>query len=122
MLKCIEKKPSGYRHQRISQYPQSKLSLDCIDTFKSPFFTYCVINAGDTEIKVHKVILSASSSVFFDIFKNALGESQTSFIDIEGYPVEVVKEMLRYIYKDEILNIQNMTNEILAIADWYKIR
>uniref|UniRef100_A0A0N5B3X8 BTB domain-containing protein n=1 Tax=Strongyloides papillosus TaxID=174720 RepID=A0A0N5B3X8_STREA len=100
---------------------QSKLPLDCGDMFELPFFTDCVIKAGDTEFKAHKVILSARSSVFFDIFKNTLEESQTSVIESKNFRGEVVKEMLRYIYKNEVLNIQNMASDVLAIAEKYKL-
>uniref|UniRef100_A0A0N5CBT9 Speckle-type POZ protein n=1 Tax=Strongyloides papillosus TaxID=174720 RepID=A0A0N5CBT9_STREA len=101
--------------------PESKLSLDYADMFGSPFFTDCSIKAEDTEIKVHKVILCARSSVFSDIFKNTLEKLQTNVIEIEGFSVEVVREMLKYIYKDEVSNIQSMAADVLAIADKFKL-
>uniref|UniRef100_A0A0K0FNX4 Speckle-type POZ protein-like (inferred by orthology to a human protein) n=1 Tax=Strongyloides venezuelensis TaxID=75913 RepID=A0A0K0FNX4_STRVS len=101
--------------------PQSKLPLDYGEMFESSFLTDCVIKTGNTKINAHKVILCARSSVFSDIFKNTLEKSQTSTIEIEGFSVEVVKEMLKYIYKDEVSNISNIASDVLAIADKYKL-
>uniref|UniRef100_A0A0N5BI43 BTB domain-containing protein n=1 Tax=Strongyloides papillosus TaxID=174720 RepID=A0A0N5BI43_STREA len=44
--------------------PQSKLSLDYGDMFESPSFADCTIKVGDTEIKVHKAVLTARSPFF----------------------------------------------------------
>uniref|UniRef100_A0A0N5BR02 BTB domain-containing protein n=1 Tax=Strongyloides papillosus TaxID=174720 RepID=A0A0N5BR02_STREA len=85
--------------------PQSKLSLDYGDMFDSPLFTDCIIKIGDTEIKVHKAVLAARSPVFYDTFNTTLEKSQTNIIEIEDFRVEVVREMLKYIYTDEVSNI-----------------
>uniref|UniRef100_A0A0N5CBU0 BTB domain-containing protein n=1 Tax=Strongyloides papillosus TaxID=174720 RepID=A0A0N5CBU0_STREA len=102
--------------------PKSKLSLDYGNMFDSPSFTDCIIKVEDTEIKVHKAVLAARSPVFHEIFNSKSRNSQKNVIKIETFPVEVVKEMLRYIYKDEVENIQNLAKEMFEISNKYKLQ
>uniref|UniRef100_A0A0N5C027 Speckle-type POZ protein-like (inferred by orthology to a human protein) n=1 Tax=Strongyloides papillosus TaxID=174720 RepID=A0A0N5C027_STREA len=101
--------------------PQSKLSLDFGNMFDSPLFYDCVIKVEDTEIQVHKAILAVRSPAFYDIFNSTSEESQTNIIEIKDFNAEVVKKMLKYIYKDEVSDIKYMANEIFEIANKYKL-
>uniref|UniRef100_A0A0N5C025 BTB domain-containing protein n=1 Tax=Strongyloides papillosus TaxID=174720 RepID=A0A0N5C025_STREA len=101
--------------------PQSKLSLDYCNMFDSPLFTDCIIKVENTEFKVHKAVLAARSPVFHNILSSTLEKSRTNVIEIKDFPVKVVKEMLKYIYKDKISNIQNMANEVFEIANKYEL-
>uniref|UniRef100_A0A0K0G3X7 Speckle-type POZ protein-like (inferred by orthology to a human protein) n=1 Tax=Strongyloides venezuelensis TaxID=75913 RepID=A0A0K0G3X7_STRVS len=101
--------------------PQSKLSLDYGNLYDSPLFFDCVIKVEDTEIRVHKVVLAARSPVFYNIFNSKSDESQTNIIEIKDFNVEVVKEMLKYIYTDEVSDIQNMANQMFEIASKYEL-
>uniref|UniRef100_A0A0K0F349 Speckle-type POZ protein-like (inferred by orthology to a human protein) n=1 Tax=Strongyloides venezuelensis TaxID=75913 RepID=A0A0K0F349_STRVS len=101
--------------------PQSKLSLDYGNMLDSPLFYDCVIKVEDTEIKVHKAVLAARSSVFCDILKGTSEELQTNIIEIKDFNVEVIKKMLKYIYTDEVSDIQNMANQMFEIANIYEL-
>uniref|UniRef100_A0A0K0FD88 Speckle-type POZ protein-like (inferred by orthology to a human protein) n=1 Tax=Strongyloides venezuelensis TaxID=75913 RepID=A0A0K0FD88_STRVS len=101
--------------------PQSKLSLDYGNLYDSSSFYDCVIKIEDKEIKVHKAILAARSPAFHDIFTNASDESQTNIIEIKDFNVEVVEKMLKFIYNDEVSDIEDMANEIFEIANEYKL-
>uniref|UniRef100_A0A0N5BHN7 BTB domain-containing protein n=1 Tax=Strongyloides papillosus TaxID=174720 RepID=A0A0N5BHN7_STREA len=101
--------------------PQSKLSLDYGNMFDSSIFYDCVIKVEDTEIKVHKAVLAARSPVFYDIFNSTSDQSQTNIIEIRDFNIEVVREMLKYIYTDEVSDIQDMTNEMFEIANKYEL-
>uniref|UniRef100_A0A0N5BU47 BTB domain-containing protein n=1 Tax=Strongyloides papillosus TaxID=174720 RepID=A0A0N5BU47_STREA len=82
--------------------PQSKLSLDYGNLYDSPLFYDCVVKVEDIEIQVHKAILAARSPAFYGIFNSTSEESQTNIIEIKDFSIEVVKEMLKYIYTDEV--------------------
>uniref|UniRef100_A0A0K0FFS8 Speckle-type POZ protein-like (inferred by orthology to a human protein) n=1 Tax=Strongyloides venezuelensis TaxID=75913 RepID=A0A0K0FFS8_STRVS len=97
--------------------PQSKLLLDYLYMLNLPLFTDCIIKVEDTEIKVHKAVLVARSPVFHNILNSTLEDLRTTVIEIEDFRVEVVREMLKYIYTNEVSNMQNMASEVLAIAD-----
>uniref|UniRef100_A0A0N5C3N9 BTB domain-containing protein n=1 Tax=Strongyloides papillosus TaxID=174720 RepID=A0A0N5C3N9_STREA len=101
--------------------PQSKLSSDYGNLFDSTLLYDCVIKVEDTEIKVHKAVLAARSTVFSDTFNSTKEESQTNIIEVREFRVDVVKKMLEYIYKDEISDIQNMDNEMFEIANRYEL-
>uniref|UniRef100_A0A0K0F352 Speckle-type POZ protein-like (inferred by orthology to a human protein) n=1 Tax=Strongyloides venezuelensis TaxID=75913 RepID=A0A0K0F352_STRVS len=101
--------------------PQSKLSFDYGNLYDSSSFYDCVIKVEDKEIKVHKTVLAARSPAFHDIFTSASDESQTNIIEIKDFNVEVVEKMLKYIYKDEVSDIQDMANEIFEIANKFKL-
>uniref|UniRef100_A0A0K0FFU8 Speckle-type POZ protein-like (inferred by orthology to a human protein) n=1 Tax=Strongyloides venezuelensis TaxID=75913 RepID=A0A0K0FFU8_STRVS len=102
---------------RKSTLSKSKLSLEYGNISDSPLFTDCIIKVGDTEIKVHKAVLAARSLVFHNILSSPLEESLTNVIEIKDFPVEVVREMLKYIYTNEVSNIQNMASKILVNAN-----
>uniref|UniRef100_A0A0N5C010 BTB domain-containing protein n=1 Tax=Strongyloides papillosus TaxID=174720 RepID=A0A0N5C010_STREA len=99
--------------------PQSKSLLNYGKMLNSSLYSDCIIKVKDTEIKVHKVVLAAQSPIFSNILKSKLEESGTNVIEIENFRVEVVREMVKYIYTDEVSDIQNMANEVLEIADKY---
>uniref|UniRef100_A0A0N5BZ90 BTB domain-containing protein n=1 Tax=Strongyloides papillosus TaxID=174720 RepID=A0A0N5BZ90_STREA len=101
--------------------PQSKLSLDYGNLYDSPLFYDCVIKVEDTEIQVHKAILAARSPVFYDILNSKLEGSQKNIIEINDFSTEVVRKMLKYIYKDEVSDIRDMENEIFEIANKYEL-
>uniref|UniRef100_A0A0K0FG94 Speckle-type POZ protein-like (inferred by orthology to a human protein) n=1 Tax=Strongyloides venezuelensis TaxID=75913 RepID=A0A0K0FG94_STRVS len=101
--------------------PQSKLSFDYGNLYDSPSFYDCVIKVEDKKIKVLKAILAARSPAFHDIFTSASDEPQTNIVEIKDFSVEVVEKMLKYIYKDEVSDIEDMANEIFEIANKYKL-
>uniref|UniRef100_A0A0N5B3Y0 BTB domain-containing protein n=1 Tax=Strongyloides papillosus TaxID=174720 RepID=A0A0N5B3Y0_STREA len=120
----IEIKSENHDNSRSSlnvTIPQSQLSLNYGNMFNSSLFTDSTIKVGSTQIKVHKAVLAARSSSFHDIFNCNLRESRADVIEIEDFRVEVVKEMLRYIYTDEVSDIRNMASELFVIAVKYKL-
>uniref|UniRef100_A0A0K0FL31 Speckle-type POZ protein-like (inferred by orthology to a human protein) n=1 Tax=Strongyloides venezuelensis TaxID=75913 RepID=A0A0K0FL31_STRVS len=76
-----------------------------------PLFNDCFIKVKDTEIQAHKNIFSAKSSVFNKIFKKTSGEQQKIVIEIEDSSVEVLEHMIKYVYVDDISNIQRKTKQ-----------
>uniref|UniRef100_A0A0N5BNA5 BTB domain-containing protein n=1 Tax=Strongyloides papillosus TaxID=174720 RepID=A0A0N5BNA5_STREA len=102
--------------------PQSCLSLDFIKMlYSTKAFSDCTIKVGNTKNKAHKIILAAQSPLFHKIFNNPLKKPNTDVIEIKYFRVEVVKEMLKYIYTGEISDMQSMASELLEIAVKYKL-
>uniref|UniRef100_A0A0K0FN32 Speckle-type POZ protein-like (inferred by orthology to a human protein) n=2 Tax=Strongyloides venezuelensis TaxID=75913 RepID=A0A0K0FN32_STRVS len=90
--------------------PQSKISLNYGIMFESSIFTVS-----------HKPVLAAQSSVFYDIFNSTLENSQKVVIQIMDFSIEVVREMLRFIYTDNVTDIKNITSEVFVIANKYRL-
>uniref|UniRef100_A0A0N5B405 BTB domain-containing protein n=1 Tax=Strongyloides papillosus TaxID=174720 RepID=A0A0N5B405_STREA len=66
-------------------------------------------------------MLACRSDVFYAMFSNKCRESQSHLIEMKDFPLEVVKEMITYIYTDTSPNLEVMTSEILAIAEKYNL-
>uniref|UniRef100_A0A0K0FFU7 Speckle-type POZ protein-like (inferred by orthology to a human protein) n=1 Tax=Strongyloides venezuelensis TaxID=75913 RepID=A0A0K0FFU7_STRVS len=121
VINCESKNNDNSELSTNITIPQSKLLLDYRNMLNLPLFTDCIIKVEDTEIKVHKAVLVARSPVFHNILNSTLEELRTTVIEIEDFRVEVVREMLKYIYTDEVSNMQNMANEMFEIANKYQL-
>ena len=74
------------------------------------------------ELKAHKCILAARSSIFEAMFKHDTIENKTSIVDIKDIEYDVLKEMLRYIYVGKVENIKTVASDLLIAADKYDIQ
>ncbi len=72
--------------------------------------------AGDQEFKVHKVNLSERSQFFDAMFHTDMKEKDQDRIELKDIKPEVLKEMLIYIYKDQIFNY-DLVLDLLMAAD-----
>uniref|UniRef100_A0A0K0E8B7 BTB domain-containing protein n=1 Tax=Strongyloides stercoralis TaxID=6248 RepID=A0A0K0E8B7_STRER len=97
----------------------SKLSLSGF--FNSSKLSDFTIIVDTVEVPVHKIILSTRSSVFYAMFNSDVVETQSNTLKINDFRLEVVKEMLRYIYTDTYLFMADMAVEMYMIADKYDI-
>uniref|UniRef100_A0A0K0FNX5 Speckle-type POZ protein-like (inferred by orthology to a human protein) n=1 Tax=Strongyloides venezuelensis TaxID=75913 RepID=A0A0K0FNX5_STRVS len=100
-----------------------KLKILCKAEITDPNDSDSPINhkSRNTTINVHIGILAARSPTFCNIFNSTSKNSKTNIIEIKIFSVEVVKEMLGYIYKNEISNLRNMPCEVLEIAVKYEL-
>jgi len=75
------------------------------------------------EIKAHKFILSAKSSVFAAMFKTGMNEEITDRIDIPaGISPYIFNELLRFIYTDRAQLTKSNAEPLLAASNRYSIR
>lgn len=74
------------------------------------------------EIKAHNFILSRLEH--FDKMMNVhkMKESREEVIHIEDFDYDLVKEMIRYLYCDEIPKIKEMALDLLVAGDKYNIQ
>uniref|UniRef100_A0A0K0FGF2 Speckle-type POZ protein (inferred by orthology to a human protein) n=1 Tax=Strongyloides venezuelensis TaxID=75913 RepID=A0A0K0FGF2_STRVS len=89
---------------------------------ESPKFSDCVIKVGDSKISVHKFILVSRSEVFNSILTDKQYESNLNIIEINGFRLEIVKEMITYLYTGKSPNIYKMAIEMLQIGEKYKLQ
>ena len=83
---------------------------------------------SDVELKVnketfhaHKLILAARSPVFAAMFEHEMLEKAEGFVDIVDTDENVFKEMLTYIYTEEIPNLKHSVLDLLPVADKYQL-
>uniref|UniRef100_A0A8D8BK06 Protein roadkill n=2 Tax=Culex pipiens TaxID=7175 RepID=A0A8D8BK06_CULPI len=79
------------------------------------------IQVGKKTFYAQRAILSIRSPVFAAMFQSGMQESQQNLITIEDIRPEVVQEVLRFIYTDEVIGLETMAHELLAAADKYSL-
>uniref|UniRef100_A0A0N5C1Z6 BTB domain-containing protein n=1 Tax=Strongyloides papillosus TaxID=174720 RepID=A0A0N5C1Z6_STREA len=93
---------------------------DIAGLLKSPKFSDCVVKVGDSKINVHKCILASRSEVFNSILVDKKYESSPNTIEINGFRVEVVEEMINFLYTGKSPNMNKIAYEMLEIGEKYK--
>ena len=73
------------------------------------------------QIKAHRLILSARSPVFAAMLQSDMSESVNGEIKIDDVDKDVIKEMLRYMYKVEVEDGFTKFKELLVLADKYQV-
>uniref|UniRef100_A0A0N5C733 BTB domain-containing protein n=1 Tax=Strongyloides papillosus TaxID=174720 RepID=A0A0N5C733_STREA len=87
----------------------------------SEFYDY-IIKVGESEIRVHKCILASRSEVLREMLKNKSTKHESDVIEINDFPLEVVKEMINYLYTGTSPRIDELTFEMFEIAEKYKFK
>jgi speckle-type POZ protein len=88
--------------------------------FMSAKLADIVIMTKDGEFGVHKNIISRSD-VFECMLYGTTNEAQSGVIRIEDINHDVLVEMCRFLYYDEIPKIQTLALELLVAADKYMV-
>ena len=81
-----------------------------------------VFTLGKQKIKAHKIVLSARSQVFSDMFEIDGRVSPLESLKIEDCEPEVFKAMLRFLYTDEMEETEEMAKKLLPIAKKYQVQ
>jgi len=79
------------------------------------------IHCQGQKIRVHKLILSARSPVFQAMLGSDMVEKLKGVITIEDASVEVVKQMMRYMYTAKIEHDFDRIKELLVLANKYQV-
>jgi speckle-type POZ protein len=88
--------------------------------FDDEICTDVTIKSKDGEFSVHKLIISRSE-VFERMLSGETKEAQSGVIEIEDIEYDVLVEMCRFLYYDEIPKLQTLAIELLVAADEYMI-
>ena len=79
------------------------------------------IQIDGKNFEAHKAVLAARSPVFLAMFQSNLTEDQTNTLKIDDIEPDVFKEMLRFIYTDQVENVDALAEKLLAAADKYML-
>uniref|UniRef100_A0A0N5CB85 Protein roadkill n=1 Tax=Strongyloides papillosus TaxID=174720 RepID=A0A0N5CB85_STREA len=112
---------NGFSTATKVKIPSPKLTEDVGNMLESSQFSDCIIRVDDIDINAHKVILASRSPVFQAMFNHEVRESQSNIVEIKDFHIDVVREMLKYIYTDSSPNLEKMAGEVLAIAEKYNL-
>jgi len=89
--------------------------------FESKVLSDVVVQVKEERFDAHKIVLSARSSVFLAMFQSNLTETQTNTLKIEGIDPAVFKEVLRFMYTDQVGQLDELAEELLAAAERYML-
>ena len=89
--------------------------------FESKLLSDVVIRVKKERFDAHKNILAARSSVFLAMFQSELTETQTNTVKIEGIEPAVFKEVLRFIYTDQVEQLDELAKELFEAAERYML-
>ncbi|EDS30483.1 roadkill [Culex quinquefasciatus] len=73
------------------------------------------------DFPAHKCILAARSPVFAAMFSHSMQEAIDSIVNIPDVDPAVFKELLRFIYTDQVNDLDTMADRLYAAADKYDI-
>ncbi|KAL1401764.1 hypothetical protein pipiens_019976, partial [Culex pipiens pipiens] len=99
----------------------STLSKDLQSLVDSDKFGDVTILIDGHRFLAYKGILSARSVVFAAMFNHELLENLESCITIRDVEPEVFKQLLRYIYTDEVASLETIAQKLYTAADKYAI-
>ncbi|XP_057322583.1 speckle-type POZ protein B-like [Microplitis mediator] len=81
-----------------------------------------IINVGDKEFQAHKTILMARSPVLAAMFYHDMIEKKENKISIPDITPETFEKVLKYIYTDEITDLDADAERLLEAADKYQLQ
>lgn len=106
----------------IIKNPKSEMASNFFMLFEKDQFSDVKIICGDKEFHAHKLILSARSSVFKDMFETKMGESQKIEITISDVDSDTIDHMLEFIYTDSVNDLETgQAEKLLEAANKYMI-
>ncbi|XP_057319019.1 speckle-type POZ protein B-like [Microplitis mediator] len=105
----------------LLESPQRKVTDDLKELYDSKVNSDVIFIVGDEKFKAHKIILSARSPVFFAMFTHDMKEKRDNEVAIPDIKPEIFNKMLKFIYTDEIDNLNADAAYLLEAADKYQL-
>ena len=85
-------------------------------------FSDVQIHAGKAVFPAHKVVLASGSPVLGAMFQSkGFSENKSNMVKIEDFEPAVVKEILRFLYTDQVKKMKEFAKDLLVAADKYMI-
>ena len=78
-----------------------------------------IVKCGEEELKVHSFVMMARSPVFHRMLTTDMVEKKDKMVTVKDWQVEVVREMVNFMYTATISPNFNNLVELLAIGDKY---
>jgi speckle-type POZ protein len=72
-------------------------------------------------LNVHKAILTTRSTVFFKILMTDKKEATTNNVEIKDFDSKTTRELLRFIYCEEVQGLKTIAKDLINAAEKYKV-
>ncbi|XP_008556032.1 speckle-type POZ protein [Microplitis demolitor] len=107
------------------KFPLKSSKRRIVDDFKELFESEAgsdvVLIVDDSKFRAHKSVLIARSSVFALMFLYET-EEKTHYVTINDISPKIIEEMLKFIYTDQVTDIDGDAKELLKAADKYQLQ
>ncbi|UYV64797.1 SPOPL, partial [Cordylochernes scorpioides] len=123
IIKVVEKSCNivHFPNELKFQIPQCQINQDMEHLLENKLFSDVTLCVDGQEIKAHKNILSARSTVFAAMFDHGMEENLQNRVVIEDLEPQIVRGMLRYIYTGTAPNLHKLARRMLIAADKYDL-
>lgn len=102
--------------------PAKKPKSDPLEKlFQDKKFCDTKIIVGDRSFDAHKCVLSSRSAYFSVMFESDMKENRQNEVEVSDVSWEVVQEVLRFIYTNEVNNLDILKTDLFVAADKYMI-
>lgn len=75
----------------------------------------------DLTLKAHKVVIVARSPVFHAMLENEMLEARDSAVTIPDFDSKIIKEILRFMYYNEVEKLDEIAHELVYAAEKYQL-
>jgi hypothetical protein len=80
------------------------------------------IKANDgVVLNAHKTILITRSTVFFKMLTTDMMESELNAIHVEDFDSKTMRELLRFIYCEEVQDLKTIAKDLIYAAEKYEV-
>jgi len=76
---------------------------------------------GDQQLRAHRAVLAAKSKVFKDMFERKFKDEAKCEIDMSEEDSRLIREMLRFMYTEEVNNFESVAADLLPLAVKYDV-
>lgn len=100
--------------------PKSRLKDDLGKLLENELFSDVTLVVNGGELRAHKNVLAARSPVFASLFRSNPDEEPTR-LTIPDVDYDVMRELLRFIYTGQPLDLSGVAKDLLVAADFYEL-
>jgi speckle-type POZ protein len=98
------------------------ISEDIEEMYQDETFADFSLTCSDGEVlKCHKFMLAARSPVFRTMLSIDMKEAKEGFVEVPDFGSVVMKEVLRFIYCDEVEDIVDIASSLIFAAEKYEL-
>ena len=109
--------------ESLNSNPQDVVSVDASDDlvalFENLIISDVIFSVEGREYPAHKNVLSSQSSFFAAVFNAEIDRKSRTRIEISGVSYRVFFAALRYVYNEELDDMEHVAQDLLPVAKAY---
>lgn len=107
---------------KLKKTENASEQADFKNMFDDEHFADFTLTASDgIELTAHKSIIVARSKVFYAMLKSDTKEARENAVNVPDFDSDTMHEFLRYIYCNEVQDLEIMANDLIFAAEKYEV-